>query len=257
MNYYEHHLGDYLRDTAHLSMLEDGAYRRMLDVYYVKEQPLPAEPRDVHRLVRASTKPERDAVLVVLREFFTQTPEGWRHKRCDSEIGRYKDKQAKARRSADARWNPTRQASEGNANASPTAHANDMRTHSEGNAPQSPVTSNQTPISVAEATGVAAAVPSTKDELWKAGKSLLSQAGMPAAQCGSFIGKLVKDHGDEAVLDAVRRSVVEQPADPASFLKATCQAATGGRRPKATISSRHSGFDQRNYEVSPDGSIPP
>jgi len=27
MNYYEHHLGDYVRDTAHLSMLEDGACR--------------------------------------------------------------------------------------------------------------------------------------------------------------------------------------------------------------------------------------
>lgn len=24
MNYYEHHLGDYLRDTAHLSMIEAG-----------------------------------------------------------------------------------------------------------------------------------------------------------------------------------------------------------------------------------------
>lgn len=252
MNYYEHHLGDYLRDTAHLSMLEDGAYRRMLDVYYVKEQPLPAEPRDVYRLVRATAKPERDAVLVVLREFFTQTPEGWRHKRCDSEIGRYKDKQAKAKRSADARWNPTRQASEGNANASSTAHAIGMRTHSEGNALQSPVPSNQTPISVAEATG-SAAVPNTKDELWAAGKSLLSQAGMPEKQCGSFIGKLAKDFGNDAVLAAVRAAVVERPADPASWLRAAC--SRGGDR-RAAAPSRHSGFAERNYEGEPDGSIP-
>lgn len=136
MNYYEHHLGDYLRDTAHLSMLEDGAYRRLLDVYYVKEQPIPADLKDACRLVRALSKQERDAVYRVLREFFEADPDGWRHKRCDIEIARYQDKQAKAKRSAEARWGASRAQSDGNANASPDAHADDMRTHSEGNAPR-------------------------------------------------------------------------------------------------------------------------
>ena len=31
VNYYEHHLGDYAKDTGHLSMLEHGAYRIQLD----------------------------------------------------------------------------------------------------------------------------------------------------------------------------------------------------------------------------------
>jgi uncharacterized protein YdaU (DUF1376 family) len=149
MNYYEHHLGDYLRDTAHLSMIEDGAYRRLLDVYYVKEQPIPTELRDACRLVRAVSKPERAAVAAMLREFFEPGPDGWRHKRCDVEIARYQDKQRKARASADARWSHT----ERNANASPNA----MRTQCEGNAPRatragtgarpSPVPSHQTPVS--------------------------------------------------------------------------------------------------------------
>lgn len=147
MNYYEHHLGDYLRDTAHLSMVEDGAYRRMLDVYYVKELPLPNELRDVYRLVRAGSKPERDAVAVVLREFFVLGPDGWRHKRCDVEIARFQDKQAKAKRSAEARWSAQRTQSDGNANADANASEDDMRTHSEGNAPrarpQSPDTRHQ------------------------------------------------------------------------------------------------------------------
>lgn len=64
----------------------------------------------------------------------------------------------------------------------------------------------------------------TKDELWKAGKSLLSAQGMPAAQCGTFVGKLVKDYGNEIVIEAVRAAVVERPADAASFLKAACMA---------------------------------
>lgn len=69
----------------------------------------------------------------------------------------------------------------------------------------------------------------TKDELWSAGKSLLMQAGMPKEQCGSFVGKLVKDYTDKIVIDAVRTAVVERPADPASFLKALCQRISGQR----------------------------
>ncbi|MET3371997.1 hypothetical protein ABIC89_001038 [Variovorax boronicumulans] len=69
----------------------------------------------------------------------------------------------------------------------------------------------------------------SKDELWKAGKSLLSQSGMPPAQCGSFVGKLVKDYGDQIVVEAVRTAVVSRPADPAEYLKATCMHAAGQR----------------------------
>lgn len=69
----------------------------------------------------------------------------------------------------------------------------------------------------------------SKDELWKAGKSLLSQSGMPSAQCGSFVGKLVKDYGDQIVVEAVRTAVVSRPADPAEYLKATCMHAAGQR----------------------------
>lgn len=67
----------------------------------------------------------------------------------------------------------------------------------------------------------------TKDELWAAGKSLLQQSGMPGKQCGSFVGKLVKDYGSEIVIEAVQSAVVERPADPASFLKAACMARKG------------------------------
>lgn len=69
-----------------------------------------------------------------------------------------------------------------------------------------------------------------KAELWKAGKSLLLNAGMPMAQCGTFVGKLCKNYGDDIVVDAVRSAVVERPADPASWLKATCQRRMGQRK---------------------------
>lgn len=150
MNFYEHHLGDYVRDTAHLSMLEDGAYRRLLDAYYIKEVPIPAALRDAFRLARAQSKPERDAVQTVLGEFFEETPEGWRHKRCDAEIVRFQEKRRKAQNSANARWGAQQSQSERNANASQKADANAyadaMRTQCEGNALQSPVPSPQSPI---------------------------------------------------------------------------------------------------------------
>jgi uncharacterized protein YdaU (DUF1376 family) len=139
MNYYEHHLGDYMRDTAHLSLMEDGVYRRLIDAYYAREKPLPANVADCCKLARVSGKTERDAVQYVLREFFQLAEDGWRQKRCDEVIEKYNSKKAKAKQSADARWDAMRTQCERNANA--------MRTQCDGNAPnlQSPVTSNQEP----------------------------------------------------------------------------------------------------------------
>jgi len=108
LNYYEHHLGDYLRHTAHLSMLEDGAYRRLIDAYYIREAPLPNELREVFRLVRAQSKQDREAVETVLREFFTESPDGWRHGRCEHEIERFRLKSEKARASIRSRWERAR-----------------------------------------------------------------------------------------------------------------------------------------------------
>ena len=85
-------------------------------------------------------------------------------------------------------------------------------------------------ITVSKDTGSDAAS-LTKAELWSAGKSLLENAGMPKAQCGSFVGKLVKDYTDTVVIEAVRAAVFTNPADPAEYLKAACQIAAGQRKP--------------------------
>lgn len=84
MNYYERHLGDYAKDTAHLSMLEHGAYNLLLDRYYSTETGIPAS--QAHRLARARTKEEKQAVDDVLAEFFTLTGDVWINKRSDEEI---------------------------------------------------------------------------------------------------------------------------------------------------------------------------
>lgn len=103
MNYYPFHLGDYAAHTAHLEPMEDLAYRRMLDAYYLREAPLPSDPAEIARLIRL--RQHLAEVETVLREFFTLTDDGWKHARCDEEIERMQDKQAKARASAAASVN--------------------------------------------------------------------------------------------------------------------------------------------------------
>ena len=84
MNYWERHIGDYARDTGHLSIMEHGVYTILLDRYYATERPIPAD--QVHRLARARTDDERSAVDAVLGEFFFLDGNEWRHNRADEEI---------------------------------------------------------------------------------------------------------------------------------------------------------------------------
>lgn len=166
MNYYEHHLGDYAQATAHLSFVEDAAYSRLIRKYYAQEKPLPVDLAATQRLVGARTKEEKDAVETVLAEFFELRDTGWHNKRCDEEVERYLDKQLKAKRSANARWNRELQHSDGNANA--------MRTQCEGNADgmltrhQTPDTNHQTPSSSTKKrkTGPVQKPVDVSDEVW-------------------------------------------------------------------------------------------
>lgn len=86
MNFYKHHLGDYSAATAHLTWNEDCAYRRLLDAYYKREQPIPSDVGAACRLVRATTASEKKAVAAVLEEFFYLGHDGWHNRRCDAEI---------------------------------------------------------------------------------------------------------------------------------------------------------------------------
>ncbi len=109
MNYYPFHIGDYLSKTRHLSWDEDAAYRRLLDVYYASENPLPSDVRAVFRLILASTDAQREAVQIVLNEFFELTDGGWINKRADDEIDAMRQKQQKQREKANKRWHKQNQ----------------------------------------------------------------------------------------------------------------------------------------------------
>jgi uncharacterized protein YdaU (DUF1376 family) len=141
VNYYERHIGDFIKDTVSLSMLEDGAYNRLIDWCYQSERLLPPDIKEVYKTARANAAAERKAVDYVLAKYFNKTSDGYVQKRIASEIAKYQDKQRKAVASANARWEKERLECERNANASKTH----MRTECESHALQTPVTSNQTP----------------------------------------------------------------------------------------------------------------
>ena len=124
MHYYQFNIGDYQSHTAHLTEMEDLAYRRLLDWAYLHESPIPLEVEEISRLIRMRS--HSDCVASVLREFFVRSDNGWVSTRVQQEIEAVGIKKEKARASAKARWD-----------------ANGMRSHTEGNAP---ITHNPLPI---------------------------------------------------------------------------------------------------------------
>ncbi len=91
MNYYRRHIGDYLRDTAHLSLLEHGVYTRLLDIYYTREAPLPGLDQTA-RLVGARSREERQALELVLGEFFELVDGQYVQQRCERELQANREK---------------------------------------------------------------------------------------------------------------------------------------------------------------------
>jgi uncharacterized protein YdaU (DUF1376 family) len=100
MHYYQFHIGDYMSHTRHLSLLEDLAYRRLIDFYFLHEQPI--KHKDVARQI--GMREHEEDVLTVLNEFFLSTPDGFVNPRADKEIKQYKEFSEAGKRGAAKRW---------------------------------------------------------------------------------------------------------------------------------------------------------
>lgn len=87
MNYYRRYVGDYMSDTAMLSLTDHGALNCLLDHYYATEgRKLVRDIEEACRLVRALTQEERQAVEKVLRLYFELREDGYHQPRADREI---------------------------------------------------------------------------------------------------------------------------------------------------------------------------
>jgi uncharacterized protein YdaU (DUF1376 family) len=171
MHYYQFNIGDYQSHTAHLTDLEDLAYRRMLDWCYLHEKPLPIDPEEIARLVRMRT--HSDCIAVVLREYFKKAENGWISLRVMEEIARVGVKSDKAAESAKARWSKVK-------------YANALRTQSEGNATQDTLHKTQDTLpkknTVAPPEGVTVMVWQDWLKLRKAKKAAVTQTALDGIQ---------------------------------------------------------------------------
>jgi uncharacterized protein YdaU (DUF1376 family) len=152
MHYYSFHVSDYIHDTAHLSNDEDLAYRRLLDLYYTQEKPIPNRTHEVARRIRMGKN--IDAVQTVLEEFFMFSLEHdfWFHKRCDETIAAY---QAKAERNRAV----------GKLGGRPKSNPQETQMVSKHNPNQEPITNNHKPIKE-RATSVACP-PDVNEQVWQ------------------------------------------------------------------------------------------
>ncbi len=98
MNYFELYPGDYLKATQRLTLLEHGAYLRLLMAYYGEEQPLPADLGELYVTVSAITAADKAAVRKVADRFFPVSDDGLRHNgRADDEIAKAQKRIATAK----------------------------------------------------------------------------------------------------------------------------------------------------------------
>jgi uncharacterized protein YdaU (DUF1376 family) len=87
MHYYQHHIGDFIKDTAFLTNEEVGIYLKLLWLYYDTENPL---PNDIFTLsMKINARNNEDIVHGILNMFFKLKGEYWYQSRCELEISEY------------------------------------------------------------------------------------------------------------------------------------------------------------------------
>jgi uncharacterized protein YdaU (DUF1376 family) len=89
VNYFELHIGDYQRKTAHLSLAEHGAYSLMLQAFYATEKPLPENRQILYRILRVNRAAERKAVDSVCDQFWQRTEGGITNRRAEEVLAAY------------------------------------------------------------------------------------------------------------------------------------------------------------------------
>ncbi|WP_334158516.1 YdaU family protein [Achromobacter insolitus] len=128
MNFYKHYIGDFQRDTGHLSLTERGAYLALMHHYYATELPLPDDHGALCRIAGAFTKAEKDAVKAVTR-FFTVVESGLMHSRIEAELekaGKQADTNRRIAQEREAKRKEARESNESSTNRATNRATNDQ-----------------------------------------------------------------------------------------------------------------------------------
>jgi uncharacterized protein YdaU (DUF1376 family) len=209
VNYFDFHIGDYMRDTAHLSLLEHGVYMRLLMAYYGREAPIPEDSAE--RLAGARSPAERKAVRAVLGEFFTLRDGSWHQGKCEKQIEAHREfiaeQQRKGRASAAAR-----KANRGSADQQPEGNSGSTAAQpllNSGSTESQPPTSHlplpKIPVGADEPPG------SLKTAIYRLGKSL--------GIAGGILTPEIDRCGEQAVWKALGTTLEAKPAEAIPYFR--------------------------------------
>jgi uncharacterized protein YdaU (DUF1376 family) len=232
MHFYKFHIGDYMSHTRHLSLMEDLAYRRLLDFYFLHEQPI--KHRDAARQI--GMRDNEEDVLTVLNEFFLSTDDGFVNPRANKEIMEFKVHQATSAYGAFVRDNPTLKPLvqkdvyiQHFTNGSLDTYISTLKVHDVSGMYTSSThdaTTNHKPLttnhnhnhnSVSKDTGDKPPL-STDEIIFGYGVPLLTNAGATDKSARSFLGSLRKAHGDETLVNTLRDCIRAKPIQPLEWL---------------------------------------
>ena len=144
MHYFQFNIGDYMKHTARLTLMEDLAYRRMLDLYYLNDGPLCSDTKRLAKQIGMAG--EEDAIAFVLSEFFTLDGDVYRNSRADRELSIYAEKAEKSRANGKKGGRPkTQQVISGNPEETQQVISENPE-ETNGKANHKPLTINQEPI---------------------------------------------------------------------------------------------------------------
>ena len=135
MHYYIHNIGDHSKRAFHLTNEEDLAFRRLKDMYFDTELPIPKNIEQVARRIRVETQ----WVSNVLQDFFSEREDGWHIDEIDAEIERFRKNSVKNAENGRKGGRPP-------SNKKPTGFPLGCESNPNGNPNQQPTTNNQQPI---------------------------------------------------------------------------------------------------------------
>ena len=174
MHYYKFNIADWSLGTAHLTLVEEAIYFRLINFYYDSEAPIPLETHAVFRRLRMGS--ESVIAEQVINEFFVKTDRGYIHERCDTLLKEYR-KTAKNNRSNGAKGGrPKKDAASEITQEKPTGLIPETHIEPKHNPNQEPRTTNQEPeTSLKELVPQQAATPKKRatrlPEDWKPDRS--------------------------------------------------------------------------------------
>ena len=223
--YYRFFPGDYQRDTGDLSMIEDCAYRRLLDYYYSNEKPLPTDRSRLCRICRAFTTEEQSAVEYIIERYFVLSGDCYRNRKADEEISErqeFREAQSnRGKKGAEARW--------GKAQEETQAMQPPLHKHKRKDGLPSPSPS-PSPLPIKEKEKLKqpdgqdfilpsfdeilfSSGPKTKSDLQKVCKQLYGEKTFPEVYAFSNT-QLKAKMNPKAVIHALARCVISKPKEP-------------------------------------------